>query len=96
MSTGELVLYTSEDSSATFFLRAQGGSVWLTQMELAELFQTSVPNVNIHIKNVLEEGELQPEATIKEDLRVRLEGKRQAKRPHPASPSIRLPEGTGL
>lgn len=78
---GELVLYASEDGNATFFLRAQDGTVWLTQMELAELFQTSVPNVNIHIKNVLEEGELQPEATIKEDLIVRLEGKRQVKRP---------------
>ena len=78
---GELVLYASEDGSTTFFLRAQDGTVWLTQMELAELFQTSIPNVNIHIKNVLEEGELQPEATIKEDLIVRLEGKRQVKRP---------------
>jgi hypothetical protein len=78
---GELVLYASEDGRATFFLRAQDGTVWLTQMELAELFQTSVPNVNIHIKNVLEEGELQPEATIKEDLIVRMEGKRQVKRP---------------
>ena len=78
---GELVLYASEDGSATFFLRAQDGTVWLTQMELAELFQTSIPNVNIHIKNVLEEGELQPEASIKEDLIVRLEGKRQVKRP---------------
>ena len=78
---GELVLYASEDGSATFFLRAQDGTVWLTQMELAELFQTSIPNVNIHIKNVLDEGELQPEATIKEDLIVRLEGKRQVKRP---------------
>jgi hypothetical protein len=77
---GELVLYASEDGTTTFFLRAQGGTVWLTQMELAELFQTSVPNVNIHIKNVLEEGELQSEATIKEDLIVRLEGKRQVKR----------------
>lgn len=81
MSNGELVLYAAEDGSATFFLRAQDGTVWLTQMELAELFQTSIPNVNIHIKNVLEEGELQPEATIKEDLIVRLEGKRQVKRP---------------
>lgn len=42
--------------------------------------EPSIPNVNIHIKNVLDEGELQPEATIKEDLIVRLEGKRQVKR----------------
>ena len=81
MSNGELVLYATEDGSAQFFLRAEGGTAWLTQLELAELFQTSVPNVNIHIKNVLEEGELQPEATIKEDLIVRTEGKREVKRP---------------
>lgn len=78
---GELVLYTSEDGNATFFLRAEGGTVWLTQVELAELFQTSVPNVNIHIKNVIEEGELEGEATIKEDLIVRIEGTRQVRRP---------------
>ena len=78
---GELVLYTSEDGNATFFLRAEGGTVWLTQVELAELFQTSVPNVNIHIKNVIDEGELEGEATIKEDLIVRIEGTRQVRRP---------------
>jgi hypothetical protein len=80
VSKGELVLYTTEDGSAKFFLREQEGTVWLTQMELAELFQTSIPNVNIHIKNVLSEGELLPEATIKEDLIVRNEGKRRIKR----------------
>jgi hypothetical protein len=78
---GELVLYATDDGSAQFFLRAEGGTVWLTQMELAELFQTSIPNVNIHIKNVLAEGELTPEATVKEDLIVRTEGTRQVKRP---------------
>lgn len=78
---GELVLYATDDGSAQFFLRAEGGTVWLTQMELAELFQTSIPNVNIHIKNVLSEGELDLEATIKEDLIVRTEGTRQVRRP---------------
>jgi len=78
---GELVLYATEDGSARFFLRAEDGTVWLTQMEMAALFQTSIPNVNIHIKNVLDEGELLPEATIKEDLIVRAEGKREVRRP---------------
>jgi hypothetical protein len=50
-------------------------------MELAQLFQTSVPNINIHIKNVLAEGELRGEATIKDDLIVRSEGGRQVRRP---------------
>lgn len=80
MSKGELVLYTTEDGSARFFLREHEGTVWLTQMELADLFQTSIPNVNIHIKHVFSEGELLPEATVKEDLIVQNEGKRQIKR----------------
>ncbi|GGA50868.1 virulence RhuM family protein [Dyella nitratireducens] len=78
---GELVLYATDDGAAQFYLRAEGETVWLTQLELAELFQTSVPNINIHIKNVLAEGELQPGATIKEDLIVRDEGSRQIRRP---------------
>lgn len=78
---GELVLYPTEDGSARFYLRAEHGTVWLSQMELAELFQTSVPNINIHIKNVLAEGELQGEATIKDHLIVRTEGKREVRRP---------------
>lgn len=76
----ELVLYATEDGAAQFHLRAEGGSVWLSQIELSELFQTSVPNINIHIKNVLDEGELLEDRTIKEDLIVRSEGTRQVRR----------------
>ncbi|WP_345796414.1 virulence RhuM family protein [Castellaniella sp. MT123] len=76
----ELVLYATEDGSAQFFLRAEDRTVWLSQAELAELFQTSVQNINIHIKNVLEEGELKEVRTIKDDLIVRPEGSRQVRR----------------
>jgi len=79
-SRGELVLYATEDGSAQFFLRAEDGSVWLSQSEIAELFQTSVPNVNIHIKNVLDEQELSEIRTVKDDLIVRTEGARQVRR----------------
>lgn len=78
---GELILYTTEDGTASIRLRAEGGTVWLSQLEMAELFQTSVPNINIHIKNIVDEGELPAEATIKEDLIVRQEGGRQVRRP---------------
>jgi len=78
---GELVLYPTEDGAARFYLRAEGASVWLSQFQLAELFQTSVPNINTHIKNVLAEGELQAGATIKDDLIVRIEGGREVRRP---------------
>lgn len=80
----EMVLYSTEDGTARFFLRASAGSVWLTQVEMAELFETTVQNINLHVNNVLDEGELSSAATIKEDLIVRLEGSRQVKR------SIRL------
>ena len=76
----ELVLYATEDGSAQFFLRAEDGSVWLSQSELAELFQTSIPNINIHIKNVLDERELSEVSTIKDDLIVQTEGTRQVRR----------------
>ncbi|NUT62870.1 virulence RhuM family protein [Herbaspirillum sp. C9C3] len=76
----ELVLYATEDGSAQFFLRAEDGTVWLSQAELAELFQTSIPNINIHIKNVLDEGELTEVRTIKDDLIVQTEGSRQVRR----------------
>lgn len=76
----ELVLYATEDGRAQFFLRAEEGTVWMTQLELAELFQTSIPNVNIHISNVLEEGELADVRTVKEDLIVQTEGTRQVRR----------------
>lgn len=80
MNGNELVLYATEDGTAQFFLRAEDGTVWLSQIELAELFQTSVPNINIHIKNVIDEGELTEVRTIKDDLIVRMEGSRQVRR----------------
>lgn len=73
---GELVLYTSEDGNATFFLRAEGGTVWLTQMELAELFQSTKQNISLHVKNVLSEGELEVNSVVKEDLTTAADGKR--------------------
>ena len=80
MSTGELILYTTEDGGTRIRLRAEGGTVWLSQLEMADLFQTSVPNINMHVKNVLEEAELSESATIKESLIVRQEGTRQVRR----------------
>jgi hypothetical protein len=77
---GELILYATEDGQARVQLRAEGGTVWLTQLEMAELFQTSIPNINIHIKNIFAEGELSEQSTIKQDLIVRQEGRRAVRR----------------
>ncbi|MCH8526398.1 MAG: virulence RhuM family protein [Kiritimatiellae bacterium] len=56
------------------------GSAWLSQAEMAELFDTSVPNINIHIRNIYDEGELGDLATVKKYLIVRQEGTRQVQR----------------
>lgn len=77
---GELILYTTEDGAASVRLRAEGGSVWITQAEMAALFQTTPQTITLHVKAIYAEGELQPEATCKEHLQVRQEGGRQVRR----------------
>jgi hypothetical protein len=79
--TGEIVLYRTEDGQTRVECRFADQNIWLTQVLLAELFQTTVPNVNIHIGNILREAELTAEATIKDYLIVRQEGSRQVRRP---------------
>lgn len=80
MSRVELVLYATEDGTAQFFLRAEGGSVWLTQAELAALFQSTTQNITQHVRAVYADSELSEEATCKHDLQVRAEGNRQVRR----------------
>jgi hypothetical protein len=77
-SGGEMIIY--RDGALRLQVRIEGQTVWLTQAGMAELFQTSVPNINIHIRNILEENELEQEATIKDYLIVQDEGKRSVKR----------------
>lgn len=78
---GQILLYQTHDGKARVECRFDEGTVWLTQALIAELFQTSVPNINLHIKNIIAEGELPAEATIKDYLIVRSEGGRQVERP---------------
>jgi hypothetical protein len=73
---GEVILYRSEDGQAEVGLRALDGNVWLTQNEIAELFAVSKQNVSLHIKNVLEEGELEHDSVVKESLITAADGKR--------------------
>lgn len=75
MSEGELILYTTQDGAATIGLRAIDGTVWLTQMEMAELFDTSKQNISLHINNILSEGELAEEAVVKDSLTTASDGK---------------------
>jgi hypothetical protein len=76
MSDGELILYTAEDGRAEVQLRAEDGTVWLTQAQMADLFQTTPQNITQHVRSVYAEGELAAAATCKELLQVRQEGAR--------------------
>jgi hypothetical protein len=76
----EIILYQTEDGNTRLEVKLENNTVWLTQKQMAELFQTTIPNVNMHLRNVFAEGELQSEATIKEFLIVRPEGNRQVSR----------------
>ena len=77
---GELLLYQTEDGRTRIECRFEGETVWLTQAMMAELFQTTLQNVSLHLQNIYEEGELDPGATIKSYLIVRTEGTRQVRR----------------
>jgi hypothetical protein len=80
-SQSSLILYQTEDGRTRIQCRFEDETLWLTQVQVAELFQTSVPNINLHLKAVYAEGELVREATIKSHLIVQSEGSRQVSRP---------------
>ncbi len=77
----ELILHTTEDGRSQVKLRADQQTVWLTQLDMAELFDASKQNISLHLKNIFADGELDPAATVKESLTVQTEGARQVQRP---------------
>jgi hypothetical protein len=80
LPSGELVVYQADDGRVKIEVRLQDESVWLTQQMMADLFQTSIPNISMHIKSIFEDGELSSEATVKDFLTVRQEGERTVQR----------------
>jgi len=76
----QFLIYQSEDGRIKLDVRFEDETVWLTQAMIAELFQTTIPNVSMHIKGVYDDGELVREATVKKFLTVRQEGSRQVER----------------
>ena len=77
----ELILYTTEDGQSRIQLRADSGTVWLSQRQMAELFDVSPDNIGLHLKNIYGDGELVREATTEESSVVQAEGGRQVRRP---------------
>jgi hypothetical protein len=63
-----LILYTTEDGKSQIQLRADLGTVWLTQLEIAELFEATKQNISLHLKNIIDDGELEANSVIKESL----------------------------
>ena len=63
-SGGEFLLYQTEAGQVKLEVRLQNETVWLTQQTIAELFQTTVPNISMHIRNIYAEGELTPEKSF--------------------------------
>ena len=72
---GEFLFYQTEDGRTRLQVRAQDETVWLTQAHMAELFQTSIPNVSMHIRNVFAAGELTAGSVVKEFLTTAADGK---------------------
>lgn len=79
-AAGEVILYTTDDGAARVQLRAADGTAWLTQGQLAELFQTTPQAITQHIAAIYAEGELNEAATCNDYLQVRFEGGRQVRR----------------
>ncbi|MCA9507938.1 MAG: virulence RhuM family protein [Leptospiraceae bacterium] len=75
-----VIIYTTDDGSTKIDLRLEDGTVWLSQLQIAELFQTSKQNISKHIKAIYDDHELYEQATVNQELTVQKEGKREVSR----------------
>lgn len=69
------IIYHSKDGKINVALMTSDGNVWLSQKQIATLFDTSVPNINLHISNILKENELDGNSVIKQYLTTASDGK---------------------
>ena len=76
----EVIIYQTLDKQTQIDVRFEGDTVWLTQKQIASLFQTTPQNITIHLKRVYSEVEIEEGSTCKEYLQVQKEGKRLVKR----------------
>lgn len=76
MEQNNIIIYNTEDGKAKVVLYAKDGNIWMSQNQLAELFATSVPNISMHISNILKEGELQSDSVVKDYLTTASDGKK--------------------
>ena len=79
-SNNQIIIYQTEDGQTQVDVRIENETVWLTQAQMVELFQTTKQNVSLHVGNVFKEGELEQKSTVKEYLTVQKEGERKVTR----------------
>ena len=77
---GEILIYRSKQGNTKIDVRLENESLWLTQQQMADLFQTTKQNISLHLINIYKEGELEETSTVKDFLTVQKEGKRNIKR----------------
>lgn len=75
MEENNFIIYNTDDGKAKVVLYAKDGNIWMNQNQMAELFDTSIPNISMHISNILKEGELRQNSVIKEYLTTASDGK---------------------
>ena len=76
----ELLLYQTEDGQTKIDVRLEEETVWLSQAQMVNLFQTTKQNISLHIKNIYEEDELDEISTVKDSSTVQIDGKREVQR----------------
>ena len=76
----DVIFYTTDDGATKIDLRLENGTVWLSQLEIAELFQTTKQNISKHIQAIYDENELEEKATVNHQLTVQNEGNREVSR----------------
>ena len=84
----DIILYTTEDGKSQINLRTDQHTVWLTQLEMADLFDATKQNISLHLKNIFGDGELDSDSVVKESLTtaeessvVQIAGAREVQRP---------------
>ncbi|MDP3563154.1 MAG: virulence RhuM family protein [Methanoregula sp.] len=75
VTRSQILFYQSENGTSRIEVRLEEGTVWLTQALIADLYQTTVPNISIHIKNIFNENELDRNSVVKEYLTTAADGK---------------------
>lgn len=71
----QIIIYNTDDNKTSIALYAKDGQVWMNQKQLAELFETSIPNISMHVKNTLQDKELSEDSVVKDYLTTASDGK---------------------